>query len=278
MPYCAYVRGFRADVSRIPIAGQSEVIRDVSEFKGWDFAMSDLESGLEELASRYPELSLDLLAEGEDGGYCIYALQDGKVAHHFDGPRFDPRALNRLRSKHAFVGEPKRRTVPTDSVLCGGSIKSRIAAAERISRARNANKITDLLKALDHPNNQGRKAEKVRSALYEALSWHETEEVKRRLVHGLKTEEIKVLSTIRYVSWRQDALVEELPAMLREAWDQDPRDPAWMFNLLQTIQGLDIDLSADWLASSDPLLVDWIKAPWDAQGQIRRPCTRGGGG
>ena len=263
MPYCAHVLGFEGDIARVDRGDHEHAIEQLQSLDGWDFALSDLERTVQSLRDEFGGLKLAVAAEGEEGERILFDLSGGRLeTHYVDAQARHRAAFERLRGRSAILGAPQRSAPGAvaspegESPLCRGSIKERLAAAEKLSRRRDPADVAEIIEALEHAGNRTQKASKLRAELFNALSWHETERVQARLVEGLRDEGPLVADKILYVLWRQEALIARLPQLLDEAWQQQPRHDDYVERLIRAVKGAEeLTLSDAWRAAAEPLLL-----------------------
>jgi hypothetical protein len=196
MPYTYSVLGYRADLRHLSEEHAYVIKADLAEICEEPADLGFYEDRLEELAIGFPNLELELTLEGESGPVQVLRLKGGEVAKEVDRAKRHVRELLMPRT---------------------GAMQTRLDKVAKLGRARAPQSIPELVGYLEGATGSSSLAGKLRREIYDALSWHETDQVRELLLKGLERETDENAGAIVYVMWRQPALIATLPPRIDSA-------------------------------------------------------------
>ncbi len=201
------MKGYVADVSGLA----DDQLKDDATRALQDLYEADVEyvrfgSRLEALAARFAGIEIWFAVQDEDAEVqSLYHVSKGRVACLDDEERW-----NDVRGKESVLGN-LYRVPPAERAFVEGRLSARIERIQDVSALRDPADIPRFIEALDGPSNAGTAGVEVRRALYRALAWHDSEEIRARLIRGFREEGPEAQETIEYVALRLPGLRDQLP-------------------------------------------------------------------
>jgi hypothetical protein len=202
--------------------------------------LDDLEYQLRAMGQLRREFAVELLIRTQKNVHYVVAMTDD---------RFTSRAAS-----EADVNRYTSRGGVDFRLPAHGYSVDRLAEVEAVSRRRDPRDVAWLIDRLKLASQPTPSEEALRRALYDAMAWHDTPEVREVLLRSLASEGDDMAACVIGLVYRIPALVDQLPARIDTAWRA--RDERLATRLMQALLKSDDEGKHHaWATTNYPALV-----------------------